>query len=106
MPKLFNAYPETKDMMLTWCSQHLATLTYESVATYIKTELVPEIYQTDLNECEQHNTTPRTKVEFLKEMNLSVIHPMTAGRWLHYLGYEYKARKRVTSMTDTNMKKM
>ena len=44
-PPIFRTYPDSEEMFKIWFSEHLSSLSCESVSYYVKNELIPTIYK-------------------------------------------------------------
>ena len=73
-------------------------LTCEIAANYIKTKIVPKIYETYLEDCQSYYNQPTSK-EFLLSFGIKSIAITTAWRWLSYVGFNFDERKK-TYFTD------
>ena len=92
------AFPDAKMMLREWAIDNLSVLTCEIAANYIKTKIVPRIYETYLEDCQSYDNQPTSK-EFLLSFGIKSIAITTARRWLSYVGFNFDERKK-TYFTD------
>lgn len=79
-PRMWEIFPEAKDMVKHFANENLETLSSELVADYIRGELVDELFEKHNDECTNSPTRlePLTRQEFLQQLHLKTIDPKTA----------------------------
>ena len=100
-PKLlFACFPEVKNKIHSFCQkkENLASLSVESLRNEIVDTIIPEIYETLLQEQQEHEDFEEeefwTKEEMLAYLGLKSISPSTVWRWMQRLGYKYSETKK------------
>jgi hypothetical protein len=99
-PKLFACFPEVKNKIHSFCQkkENLASLSVESLRNEIVDTMIPEIYETLLQEQQEHEDFEEevfwTKEEMLAYLGLKSISPSTVWRWMQRLGYKYSETKK------------
>ena len=94
IPKLFEIYPEAKEMVDKFASKNIQSLSSESLALHLNQTIIPNLFDRYKQEEVSNNREPIEKVEFMRSLHLTSIHPTTAFRWLHILGYKYRPNKK------------
>ena len=94
VPKLFASFPEIKDMIKSYATRDLQTLSSENLAAHIRNNIIPILYKKHCMQCDEDGSTKYTMTSFLKILNLTEIHPTTALRWLGLLGFKFEPLKK------------
>ena len=89
IPKIFEVYPEAEKLVDEFASKNLETLSSESMALHIKSDILPWLHNKHTQEQLQNNMLPLSMDDFCYTLNLSTISPSTAWRWLKGLGYKH-----------------
>ena len=91
-PVFLETFPEVKLELNEWVQQNLCNLNCENIGTELKQNILPNTYQTYLQDCglDNHQLSYH---EFLKIFHLKSISDSTIWRWMKYLGFNYCDRK-------------
>ena len=91
-PMIFHTFPEFKQRISNWCSQNLSTLSCESLRAYILDEILPSIKT--FHQQDHPNISHQTQTEFNSSLGITKLSTVTVSRWLHYMAFHYKVRKK------------
>ena len=91
LPPFLNVYQDAKKDICKWCSKNIECLSSEKLANYVKGELIPKLYQQQV-ENHDRRLTFLTLEDFKKALKISEFGVSTAHRYLKYLGFRYKKR--------------
>jgi hypothetical protein len=99
LPRLFEEFPEAKDIFVAFAVKNLTTLTLESLHEFTITKLMPELFgiwkkEQSKSSKWQDDSEFLTMELFLESLGLSTIALTTVWRWMHDLGFSYDTRKK------------
>ena len=77
LPPFLDIYPDAKEDICKWCSKNIESLSSEKLANYIRDELIPKLYQQEV-ENRDRTLTYLTLDDFKKALKISEFGVSTA----------------------------
>ena len=87
-PVFLESFPEVKLELNEWVKMNLANLNCENIGIQLKQKILPNIYQTYLQECGLDNHQLSFN-DFLRMFHLKSISDSTIWRLMKYLGFNF-----------------
>ena len=94
VPVFLDTFPEVKESIRKWANNNLDQLNCENVQREIKTNIIPNIYRTYLDDCDSCDN-PLSLEDFLYLFGLKKIGLTTVWKWMRFMNFSYDERKKV-----------
>jgi len=92
-PAFLESFPEVKMELSKFAKLNMQNLNCENIGNHLRNNIIPQIYQTHLEEC-QLNNHQLSYADFLRIFHLKSISESTVWRWMKFLGFEFCERRK------------
>ncbi len=92
-PIFLESFPEVQMELSKFAKLNMQNLNCEVIGNHLRNNIIPQIYQTHLEEC-QLNNHQLSYADFFRLFHLKFISESTVWRWMKYLGFKYCKRQK------------